>query len=76
MPYKVIGENCRVGGRVIPKGTTLADNQIIGGAASALLAANQIVSVNPAPAAPATSPAAQPSTVTPPPAPAKVQSGG
>jgi len=55
MPYKVLSSNCRVGGRIIPQGTILNDNQITGSAAEALLASKQIERVNPvpAPAAPA-----------------------
>jgi len=68
MPYKVISDNCRVGGRVVPKGTILADNQITGGAAEALLASKQITKVTPeTPAAPAA-----PAPAAPAPAPVKV----
>ncbi len=65
MPYKVIGDKCRIGGRLLPIGTTLADNQILGAAAEALLASKQIA-VAPTPVAPST----------PTPAPAKTQAAG
>lgn len=62
MPYQVIGDKCRVGGRLIPKGTTLADNQILGAAASALVAAKQLA-IAPAAAAPAQPTTAKPASV-------------
>ena len=61
MPYKVISTNCRVGGKVIPQGTILQDNQLIASAASALIASKQIEAVTPDPAP---APAPKPSKVT------------
>ena len=69
MPYKVISNNCRLGGKVLPKGAVLANNEITVGAAKALVANKHLVDMTgpqaavPAAPAGATAPASNPAPV-------------